>query len=69
MSARCRRTVEERFDIRDRVAGYQALYARYAELCRPRRDAKLQYGSRLDRPWIPNPLVRMVRSRLRARSR
>ena len=24
----------------------------------------LQYGSRLDHPWIPNPFVRMVRSTL-----
>jgi hypothetical protein len=32
-------------------------------------DATLQYGSRLDHPWIPNPFVRMVRSTLRAKSR
>jgi glycosyltransferase involved in cell wall biosynthesis len=70
MSAAARRTVEERFDVRDRVADYQALYARYAELYRPLdADAVLQYGSRLDRPWIPNPFVRLVRSALRATSR
>jgi glycosyltransferase involved in cell wall biosynthesis len=70
MSAACRRIVEERFDVRDRVADYQALYARYRELYKPLApDATLQYGSRLDRPWIPNPFVRMVRSTLRAKSR
>ena len=70
MSAAGRRRVEERFDVRDRVADYQALYARYAELYRPlAADAVLQYGSRLDHPWIPNPLVRLVRSTLRAKSR
>jgi len=70
MSAAGRRIVEERFDVRDRVAEYQALYARYAELYKPlAADAMLQYGSRLDRPWIPNPFVRMVRSTLRAKSR
>jgi glycosyltransferase involved in cell wall biosynthesis len=70
MSAAARRTVEERFDVRDRVAAYQALYARYAELYTPlAADAKLQYGSRLDRPWIPNPFVRMLRSSLRAKPR
>jgi glycosyltransferase involved in cell wall biosynthesis len=70
LSAAARRTVEERFDVRDRVADYQALYARYAELYRPLAvDATLQYGSRLDRPWIPNPFVRMVRSTLRGKPR
>ncbi len=70
MSVAGRLIVEERFDIRKRVADYQALYARYAELYRPlAADATLQYGSRLDRPWIPNPFVRMVRSRRRARTR
>ena len=70
LSAAGRRTVEERFDVRDRVADYQALYARYAELYRPlAADATLQYGSRLDRPWIPNPFVRMVRSTLRGKPR
>jgi glycosyltransferase involved in cell wall biosynthesis len=69
-SAAGRRLVTERFDIRDRVKDYQALYARYAELYRPlRQDAVLQYGSRLDRPWIPNSFVRVVRSALRGRSR
>ena len=70
LSAAGRRTVETRFDIRDRVADYQALYAKYADLYKPLApDARLQYGSRLDHPWIPNPFVRMVRSALRARSR
>jgi glycosyltransferase involved in cell wall biosynthesis len=70
LSAAGRRTVEERFDVRDRVADYQALYARYADLYKPlAADAVLQYGSRLDHPWIPNPFVRLVRSSLRAKSR
>jgi glycosyltransferase involved in cell wall biosynthesis len=69
LSAAGRRTVEERFDVRDRVVDYQALYARYADLYRPlAADAALQYGSRLDRSWIPNPFVRLVRSTLRAKS-
>jgi glycosyltransferase involved in cell wall biosynthesis len=70
LSAAGRRKVEERFDISDRVLDYQALYAKYADLYKPlAADARLQYGSRLDRPWIPNPFVRMVRSTLRAKSR
>jgi glycosyltransferase involved in cell wall biosynthesis len=63
MSARCRALIETEYDIRKRVAAYQALYARYDELYRPLSiEAKLQYGSRLDRAWLPNSLVRLVRS-------
>jgi len=67
MSAAARQTVADRFDIRDRVIDYQALYARWQELYRPVAGAEhLQYGSRLDHRWIPNPLVRLVRTALRA---
>jgi hypothetical protein len=67
MSARCRALIEAEYDIRVRVAAYQALYARYDELYRPLSiEAKLQYGSRLDRAWLPNSLVRLVRSAVRA---
>ncbi|MFI5179132.1 MAG: hypothetical protein ACHQO8_11235, partial [Vicinamibacterales bacterium] len=55
--------VAARYDIRNRVADYQALYARWRDLYRPLAGPEhLQYGSRLDRPWIPNPLVRLVRT-------
>ncbi len=67
MGAEARRTVVSRFDIRDRAADYQALYARWPELYRPLgAGSHLQYGSRLDQPWIPNPVVRLVRSALRS---
>jgi glycosyltransferase involved in cell wall biosynthesis len=67
MSAVARQTVVDRFDIRDRVADYQALYARWEGLYHPvAGPAHLQYGSRLDHPWIPNPLVRLVRTAIRA---
>jgi glycosyltransferase involved in cell wall biosynthesis len=70
MSAAGRRMVEDRFDVRVRTQAYQALYARYEELYRPlAADAVLQYGSRLDHPWIPNTLVHLVRSYLRTKSR
>jgi glycosyltransferase involved in cell wall biosynthesis len=68
-SGACRQLVTSRFDIRDRVKDYQALYARYTELYRPLPPDALQYGSRLDHPWIPNSFVRAVRSALRVRSR
>jgi glycosyltransferase involved in cell wall biosynthesis len=67
MSAAAHRAVVERFDVRDRAADYQSLYARWRELYAPIAPGRhLQYGSRLDRPWIPNTVVRIVRSTLRA---
>ncbi len=70
MSAVARRAVEQRFEVRARTAGYQALYARWRELYRPLSPAaRLQYGSRLDRAWMPNPIVRAVRSAVRRRTR
>jgi glycosyltransferase involved in cell wall biosynthesis len=66
MSAAARRAVADRFDIRQRVGDYQDLYARWRQLYRPLAAAgHLQYGSRLDRPWIPNAVVRLVRSTIR----
>jgi glycosyltransferase involved in cell wall biosynthesis len=68
MSARARQDVARRFDIRDRAADYQALYARWRELYRPHgAGSHLTYGSRLDQPWLPNPFVRLVRSVARSR--
>jgi len=70
MSAAARALVMERFDIRKCVAGYQALYSRWRELYRARPAVTpVAYGSRLDQPWLPNPLVRFVRSTLRSMSR
>ena len=67
MGAQARQDIARRFDIRDRVADYQALFARWRELYRPHSaGSHLTYGSRLDRPWMPNPLVRLVRTAMRA---
>jgi len=67
MSASARRLVAERFDIRSRASAYQDLFARWRELYRPRPASPPRtYGSRLDRKWIPNAVVRLVRSTLRA---
>ncbi|MEP7159293.1 MAG: glycosyltransferase family 4 protein [Chloroflexota bacterium] len=63
VSLAARRLVAERFDIRERAPDYQALYARWRELRRPKPTRfELQYGSRLDSPWLPNALVRAVRT-------
>jgi glycosyltransferase involved in cell wall biosynthesis len=66
-SAAARDAVVRRFDILNRAAEYQALYARWSDLYRPLAAPEhLQYGSRLDHPWIPNTLVRTVRSAIRS---
>ena len=66
MSAAARRSVQARFEPRPRAAAYQDLYARWPELRRP-RPARLPipYRSRLDQPWLPNPVVRTVRAAIR----
>jgi glycosyltransferase involved in cell wall biosynthesis len=70
LSVAARALAVERFDIRQRAAAYQQLYSRWRELYRPRPAvAPVSYGSRLDQWWLPNPLVRLVRSTLRARLR
>jgi glycosyltransferase involved in cell wall biosynthesis len=67
VSAAARRRVAERYEVRARTADYQALFARLFEnhskspRPRPARVA-LHYGSRLDQPWLPNPLVRAIRT-------
>jgi glycosyltransferase involved in cell wall biosynthesis len=66
MSAAARATVEARYDVRVCARAYEAVYARWRDLRRPRPSTlPLPYGSRLDRPWLPNTMVRAVRSTLR----
>jgi glycosyltransferase involved in cell wall biosynthesis len=61
-----RKTVSEAYDVRRQASRYEALYVDWLKLRRARpRRVKLPYGSRLDRPWIPNPLVRFIRERTR----
>lgn len=51
------------WNIAANAAGYEDLFARWAELRRPRPGGRtVPYGSRLDRPWMPNAMVRAVRS-------
>lgn len=70
LSRAARETVAARYDIRDRVGAWQELFARYRELKRPRPPhGHPGYGSRLDRTWLPNALVRPLRTALRRRRR
>lgn len=58
------RTIVSRdWNIVTNAAGYERLFERWAELRRPRPAGRvLPYGSRLDKPWVPNAMVRAVRS-------
>ena len=69
MSAAARAHVVARYDVRERVRAYQELFARHHEFRRPRpARSRFPYGSRLDRPWLPNTAVKAIRS-LARRSR
>ena len=66
MGAAAMAYVQEHHDVRERTDAYQALFAAYKRLKRPRRrNGALPYGSRLDSPWLPNTAVRVVRSVIR----
>jgi glycosyltransferase involved in cell wall biosynthesis len=66
MSQRARQHVAAHHDPASCTAAYQALFARFRELKRPRpANVVLPYGTRLDRPWLPNFAVRTVRGILR----
>jgi len=69
MSTAARDMVATRFNVSDRIAGYEALYDRWRELRRPRgAHVPLPYGSRLDQSWLSNALVRTIRIALRRAS-
>lgn len=66
IGAAARRYALTTHNLRERTDAYQALFARYRELRRPRpKHSAVPYGSRLDRPWIPNAAVKTVRSMIR----
>ena len=66
MSAAATAYVRTNHDIRERTDAYQALFSQYQDLKRPHAQrGPLPYGSRLDRPWLPNSAVRTVRSVIR----
>ena len=66
MSAAARQCAVDRFDIRAPAGIYQQLYAREPEQYRPRpASMSPMYGGRPDRPWIPNPFVRLIRTAIR----
>ena len=63
MSRRVRERVAATYDASMCTTAYERLFAdwRQWKRVRPAR-VHLSYGSRLDQPWLPNPLVRALRS-------
>jgi glycosyltransferase involved in cell wall biosynthesis len=67
MSGAARERVRADFDAERRTRDYQQLFAEWRQRRRQRSVlSTLPYGSRLDRPWMPNSVVRVVRSGMRA---
>ena len=63
MSRHVRERVAANYDAAACTAAYERLFADWREWKRPRpARVRLPYGSRLDQPWIPNPVVRAIRS-------
>ncbi len=63
MSRQVRARVAAKYDAAACTAAYERLFADWREWKRPRpASVRLPYGSRLDQPWIPNPVVRAIRS-------
>jgi len=64
MSLRIRDHVTRNFDATARARDYYSLFARYRELRTPHPNKpRVHYGSRLDKRWIPNILVKALRAR------
>jgi len=62
MSGAIRAVVSRDWNIVTNAAEYEALFEGWPELRRHRRSTPRRlYGSRLDRPWLPNALVRAIR--------
>jgi glycosyltransferase involved in cell wall biosynthesis len=64
-SAAVRALARRHYDAMSCTAEYQRLYQHIARQPRRWRRRVLPYGSRLDQPWIPNSITRLVRSAVR----
>jgi glycosyltransferase involved in cell wall biosynthesis len=63
IGARVRALVAQDWNIERQASEYEALFERWSDVRRPRHHGrKLPYGSRLDLPWMPNAMVRAVRT-------
>jgi glycosyltransferase involved in cell wall biosynthesis len=65
LSRAAREMIADGYDVRRQARSYEDLFADWSRLRRQKPLGRLPYGSRLDHPWIPNPLVRFIRERTR----
>jgi glycosyltransferase involved in cell wall biosynthesis len=64
MGREIRQRVSRDFEVTTRARDYHMLFSRFRELKRrPVAKPRLYYGSRLDKRWLPNMLVKFLRSR------
>lgn len=54
--------VKENYELKNNMKAYHELFSNYKVLKKERADFKKKmFGSRLDKPWLPNILVRFIR--------
>ena len=62
MSEAVRDLVAAKFEAAARARDYQKLYSRWREIrCSPLSPRRVHFGSRLDKRWLPNSLVKSIR--------
>jgi len=62
MSAHCRQTIIERYDVKNTAVKYHELFSRYREYYKEKKLQKLKVGARLDQLSLPPGLIKAVRS-------
>lgn len=61
MGKKCREKIINEFDVQDTSQRYFDLLRRYREFYRKKKIKKMKVGARLDEPWIPNLVTKLLR--------
>lgn len=61
MGKHARQRIMEKYDVRKTAAAYHRMFADYGQYYKPKKLKRLKVGSRLDQPWLPSGLVRVIR--------
>ena len=64
MQQNCRNLAEEKFDIGKTSDNYFGQFLHYRLLKKNKSIAKIKIGFRLDNPWLPNWLVKLLRNKM-----
>lgn len=68
LSINCREKVTAEFNVVDTAARYHALFNQYRMLYRTKQQKRLKIGARLDQPWMPSALTRLLRTLKRSKN-